>query len=130
MAKKQVIDVPNSARNPVLSPAIRYGDLVFTAGMVGLDPATGALVEGGIREQARQTLENLKNALEAAGSSLDLVLKAICSLTRLEDKDAFNEVYLEYFPSDPPVRTCTEAGKLSEGVLVEVDLIAGVPEDE
>ena len=129
MTKKQVIDVPGNVNSPVLSPAIRYGNLIFTSGMVGHDPTTGKLVDGGIREQTRQTLENLKHALESAGSSLDCVLKANCFVAMMEDKNAFNEVYCEYFPSEPPVRTCTEAGKLGEGILVEIDLIAGVLED-
>ena len=126
--QKEVIRPDEGAANPILSPAIKYGNLVFTSGMIGRDPKTGQTVDGGIKEQSRQTLENIKAALEAAGTSLDNVLKASCFVANLDDRPAFNEVYQQYFPSDPPVRTCVQAGRLGEGILVEVDVIAGIPD--
>ncbi len=126
--RKEVIKLDGAGANPILSPAIKYRDLVFTAGMIGRDPKTGQLVPGGIREQSQQTLENIKTALEAAGTSLDNVLKASCFVANLDDRPAFNEVYQQYFRSDPPVRTCVQAGRLGDGVLVEVDVIAGTSE--
>ena len=127
MAKKEIVRPEGAKPNPVLSPAVRYGNLVFTAGMVGTDPATGQLAEG-IEEQSRLTLENLKAALEAAGTSMDNVLKASCFVADINDRPRFNEVYVKYFTSDPPVRTCVEAGNLGPGVLIEVDVVAGMPE--
>jgi 2-iminobutanoate/2-iminopropanoate deaminase len=129
MDTKIIVDVPNRPNSPLLSPAIRYDNLVFTSGMVGRIPETGQMADGGVQAQARQALENLKTVLEAAGSSLELVLKANCFLANNEDKVDFNEIYTEYFPANPPVRTCTQAGGLSEGVLVEIDLIAGITRD-
>jgi 2-iminobutanoate/2-iminopropanoate deaminase len=110
----------------MLSPAVRFGHLVFTSGMVGRDPATGELGED-IQAQARQTLTTLQTALEAAGSSLDNALKVTGFLANLDDRPAFNEVYREFFPVDPPARTCIQGGRLGEGVLVEVEVVAGIP---
>lgn len=124
---REIVQVGESGGSPMLSPAIKYGNLVFTSGMVGRDPSTGELAEG-IENQSRNTLENLKAALEAAGTSMDQVLKASCFVANIDDRPAFNEVYKGYFPNDPPVRTCVQAARLGEGVLIEVDVIAGVPD--
>lgn len=123
---REVIRPSGASKNPVLSPAITYGNLVFTAGTVGRNPETGE-VPADITGQSRQLLENIKSVLEAAGTSMDQVLKASCFVTDLADRPAFNEVYQQYFPNDPPVRTCVAAAGLSEGILVEVDVIAGMP---
>lgn len=126
--QREVIRPANAPASPILSPAVKYGNLVFTSGMVGRNPETGQLVSSDIREQSRQTLENIKTALEQAGTSMDFVLKASCFVANIEDRPAFNEVYQEFFTSDPPVRTCVQAGRLGEGVLIEVDVVAGVPD--
>ncbi len=105
------------------SQAIRAGDLVFTAGQLGFDPATGELVEGGIREQTRQVLKNIAAVLEAAGSSLDRVVKTTVFIEDMGDFGAMNEVYGEFFASEPPARSTVEAG-LALGALVEIDAIA------
>jgi 2-iminobutanoate/2-iminopropanoate deaminase len=81
-----------------------------------------------IREQSRQTLRNIEGALTTAGTSLEHVVKVTGFLANLDDKDAFNEVYLEFFPSDPPARTCIQGGRLGDGILVEVEAVAGIPE--
>jgi 2-iminobutanoate/2-iminopropanoate deaminase len=127
MAVRQIIRIEGVQSNPVLVPAVRYGELVFTSGMIGRDPTTGELVAGDIRVQARQTMDNLRDVLQAAGTSLDLALKVTAFLADLEDRPGFNEVYREYFTEDPPARTCIQGGRLGEGVLVEVEVIAGVP---
>ena len=105
------------------SPGVRWDKLVFTAGQVGSDPSTGKAVAGGIREQTRQVLLNLKNVLEAAGTDLQHVLKTTCFLTDINDFAAFNEVYREFFPSDPPARSTVQAG-LVASYVVEIEAIA------
>lgn len=106
------------------SQAVKVGNLVFTAGQIPLDPATGALVEGGIEAQTRQALDNLKAVLEAAGSSLDRVVKTTCFLANLDDFAAFNEVYATYFTENAPARSTFQVAKLPAGALVEVEAVA------
>ena len=102
-----------------------FKELVFTSGQLPLDPKTMLFVEGGIKEQARQSLANLKAVLEASGASLDSVLKTTCLLADMEDFVAFNEVYTEIFGTDnAPSRTCFEAARLPKDALVEVEAIA------
>ncbi len=109
------------------SPGVRWDKLVFTAGQVGSDPSTGKPVAGGIREQTRQVLLNLQNVLETAGTDLQHVLKTTCFLTDINDFAAFNEVYREFFPSDPPARSTVQAGLVAPYV-VEIEAIAVIGE--
>lgn len=109
------------------SQAIKFGDFVFTAGVVGVDPRSGDLVSGGIRVQVRQTLENIKAILEEAGTSLDNVIKVNAYLRDIGDFEAYNEVYSEYFdPDEPPARTTVQVGGFRDGRAVEIDVIAYV----
>ena len=87
------------------SQAVAAGGLLFTAGQIPIDPRTGAVVPGNIRDQTQRVLENLGAILAAAGSSFDRVLKTTCFLADLADFGAFNEVYARYFPSSPPARS-------------------------
>ena len=108
------------------SQGIKAGDFVFTAGQAGVDPATGKLVEGGIAGQTRQVLRNIQSILEAAGSSLDRVVKCGVFLQDMADFQAMNAVYAEFFPPEknPPARTTVQAAKLPLGALVEIDAVA------
>ncbi|HET9917108.1 MAG TPA: RidA family protein [Candidatus Binatia bacterium] len=106
--------------------AIKVGDLVYTAGQIPVDPQTGNLVSGGIAEQTRQVLENLKAVLEAAGSSLDKVIKATVFLKNMADFAALNEVYGEYLGNAKPARSTVAVADLPRGALVEIDLVAMV----
>lgn len=115
--------VPSSGKP--YSQAISSGGLVFVSGQVALDPAGGP-VAGGIEPQARRVLSNLRLVLEAAGSSLDLVLKTTCFLTDGADAPRFNELYREYFPSDQPARSTVVVAGLSPGFVVEVEAVAAV----
>lgn len=105
------------------SPAVRWDRLVFTAGQVGVDPSAGKPVEGGVQEQTRQVLINLRNVLEAAGTDLQHVVKTTCFLKDIGDFAAFNQVYREFFPSNPPARSTVQAALLAPYV-VEIEAIA------
>jgi 2-iminobutanoate/2-iminopropanoate deaminase len=104
--------------------AIKIGDFVYTAGQIPIDPQTGNLIAGTIAEQTRQVLENLKAVLEAAGSSLDKVIKATVFLKNIADFVALNEVYGEYLGKAKPARSTVAVADLPRGALVEIDLIA------
>lgn len=106
------------------SQAIAAGGLVWASGQIALDPATGALVEGGIEEQTKQALLNLQAVLEASGSGLDRVVRATVYLTDLEDFEAMNRVYSTFFAEAPPARVCVEVSALPRGGLVEIDAVA------
>jgi len=106
--------------------AIRVGEFVYTAGQIPIDPKSGNLVAGGVTEQTRQVLENLKAVLEAAGSSLDKVIKATVYLKNLADFAALNEVYGEYLGKAKPARSTVAVADLPRGALVEIDFVAMV----
>ena len=106
--------------------AIKIGDFVYTAGQIPIDPITGNLVAGGIAEQTRQVLENLKAVLEAAGSSVDKVIKATVFLKNIADFAALNEIYGEYLGKAKPARSTVAVADLPRGALVEIDLVATV----
>ncbi|HEX3723448.1 MAG TPA: RidA family protein [Nitrolancea sp.] len=108
------------------SQGIQLGNLVFTAGQIPLDPATGKLVEGDIAVQAERVMKNLEGVLAAAGTSLDHVVKTTCFLVNLDDFAAFNEVYGRAFTSMPPARSTVQVSRLPAGALVEVECIAEV----
>lgn len=105
------------------SQALTAGGLVFTSGQIALDPATGAMTEGGIREQTERVCRNLKAVLEAAGSSLEQTIKTTCFLIHMDDFAAFNEIYGRYFTSRP-ARSCVSVRALPKGALVEVEAVA------
>lgn len=106
------------------SQAIEANGLIFTAGQIPIDPATGQMVEGGIAGQTACVLENLKAVLEAAGSSLDRAVKVTVYLKDMNEFAAMNEVYARYFPQNPPARSTIEAARLPRDARVEMDVIA------
>jgi len=110
------------------SHAIKFGNLVFLSGQLARDEVTGLAVEGGIQPQTRKVLENVKAVLEAAGTSLDMVLKTSCFLMDRNDFDDFNVVYREFFTKDHPARSTFQVAKLAPGYIVEIEVIAGIPE--
>jgi 2-iminobutanoate/2-iminopropanoate deaminase len=126
--KKETVRAELAHANPNLSPATRFGNLVFVAGQTGRHPVTGE-VGRDIREQTRNTLERIKTVLAAAGTSLDNVLTATTYLTRREDLAAYNEEYGRYFPGDKPARTTVTVASLNAPeLLVEITVIACVPD--
>ena len=106
------------------SQAIRTNGLVFASGQIPLDPATLQIVEGGIREQTEKVLENLSAVLQAAGSSLDRVVKATVFLADLGDFAEMNETYGKFFGEMPPARSTVEVSRLPRDARVEIDVIA------
>jgi len=106
------------------SQAIVTGDLVFCAGQVGLDPATGSVVSGDIKDQTRRCLDNLAAVLEAAGSSMDRVTKTTVFLTDLAEFTAMNEAYAERFGGHKPARSTIGIAALPRGARVEIECVA------
>jgi 2-iminobutanoate/2-iminopropanoate deaminase len=106
------------------SQAVKAGDLVFVSGQIGIDPATGKMVAGGIRDQVTMTLRNLSAILEAAGTDLGAVVKTTVLLQSIEDFSAMNEVYETFFTGDKPARAAFEVAKLPLGALVEIEVVA------
>jgi 2-iminobutanoate/2-iminopropanoate deaminase len=127
MPKKEIIQVDLAAANPNLSPATRFGNLVFVAGQTGRHPITGE-VGRDVREQTRNTLERIKMILEAAGTSIDNVLTVTTHLTTREDLRAYNEEYAKYFPTNKPARTTVEVMLNSPELLVEITVTACIPD--
>jgi 2-iminobutanoate/2-iminopropanoate deaminase len=104
--------------------AIIANGFVYTAGQIPIDPKTGSFVEGGIKEQTGQVLENLRAVLEAAGSSAHQVVKTTVYLKNIADFGAMNEVYAEYFGEAKPARSTVAVAELPRGALVEIDVVA------
>ena len=125
--RKEVVHTPKvpPARVP-LSQAIKVGDWVFASGQLGLDVATGKLAPGGIAAETRQVCENLEAILEAAGSSLEKVVKVTIYMADLTELMAMNEVFSRYFPLDPPARTTFQCVALVGGARVEIEAVAFV----
>ncbi|MFQ5801522.1 MAG: RidA family protein [Candidatus Methylomirabilales bacterium] len=103
---------------------VKARGFLFTAGQIGLDPATGKLVEGGIETETRRVLENLKAVVEAAGSSLKQVVKTTVFLTDLVHFQAMNQIYATYFAGHGPARSTVGVARLPLGALVEIELVA------
>ena len=108
------------------SQAVKVGNLLFTSGMIPIDPATNTLVEGGIEVQAERALQNVKNLLEASGSSLDKVVKTVVFIKDMNDFAKVNEIYAKYFTENYPARSCVEVARLPKDVLIEMEAIAEV----
>ena len=107
------------------SQAVVINGLVFTSGQIAINPATGNVEAEGIEAQTEQVCANLKNILEAAGSSLEKAVKTVCFLADMGDFAAFNSVYGKYF-TEKPARSCVAVKQLPKNVLVEVEVIAAV----
>lgn len=105
------------------SQAVKVNGMVFTSGQIALVPETGAVVEGGIKEQTTRICENLKAVLAASGSSLEKVVKTTCFLADMADFAVFNEVYGGYF-TGKPARSCVAVRTLPKNVLAEIEVIA------
>ena len=108
------------------SQAIRVGNLVYTSGQIPIDPATGEFAEGGIKEQTRQSLLNLKAILEEAGLTMSDVVKTTVFMADMNDFADMNAVYAEFFAEPYPARSAVAVKMLPKGALVEIEVVAGM----
>jgi 2-iminobutanoate/2-iminopropanoate deaminase len=129
MAEKEVVsteDAPGPFQGAPYNQAIRVGDLVFVAGQLGITRETGELAGPSIEEQTEQIMRNLRAILEAAGSSLDKLVKTTVFLLDLADFGAMNEVYARYVGERPPARSTIGISQLPSGARVEIEAVAHV----
>ena len=117
------------ARLPAFCHAVRAGGFIHVSGTLGTRPGSLELVEGGVGAQTRQTLENIRTILEAAGAGLGDVVKMNVFLTDMGDYAEMNEAYLSFFPDGPPARITVGCAALALGASVEIDCVAWAPED-
>lgn len=110
------------------SQAVRYGDIIYCSGQIGLDPENMELAEGDIEIQARQVMKNIGEVLEASGSGFSHVLKCSIFLAEMDDFGTVNDIYGSYFENDPPARETIAVKKLPKSALVEISCIAAVKE--
>jgi 2-iminobutanoate/2-iminopropanoate deaminase len=126
--KREIIETEGAPRLPLpFSQAVRLGNLVFVSGQGPIDPRTHE-VKGDIKEQTERMLLNIKAILEAAGTLMRDVVSTTVYLTDLKNFEAMNEVYVKFFPKDPPPRATVQAGLLRD-MLVEMQCIAWIPEE-
>ena len=121
---RRTVHIGKPPDNPVLSPAIVAGGLVFTSGQIGIDPKTSQMVEGGFEAQAEQVLRNLATVLEAAGSDMSQVLKTTVFLADMDNFNKMNEIYRRYFKEDPPARSTVQVARLPRNALIEIEAVA------
>ncbi len=124
---KKIIKTENapSAIGPY-SQATVVGDTIYTSGQIPIDPKTGEIVSEHVKIQTKQSLENVKAILEAAGTTMDKVFKTTVFIKNMNDFASINEVYTTYFSENPPARSCVEVARLPKDVLVEIEVIAKI----
>ncbi len=125
-SKNREVVLPERSAKPLgpYSPGIRTEGFVFASGSTGIDPASGALVQGGVEAQTRQALQNLGRVLEAGGSSFKQVVKTTVFLLDMGDFAKMNQVYASFFGDEPPARSTVQVGALPGGASVEIEAIA------
>ena len=126
MMKKVISTTKAPAAIGPYSQAIQVGNLVYTSGQIPIDPATGVFVEGGIREQTRQSLLNVKAILEEAGLTMSDVMKTTVFMADMNDFADMNAVYAEFFAEPYPARSAVAVKMLPKGALVEIEVVAGM----
>ena len=112
------------------SLGVKACKFIYSSGQIGIDPATGELVKGGLEAETRQALSNLKQILEAGGSNLDHVVKTTVFLKDIADFAKMNVIYAEYFQKDPPARSAFQVAALPKNAMVEIESVALVPCDD
>ncbi len=122
---KKIIQTENAPKaiGPY-SQAVEHNGTLYISGQVPINPKTGKIIEGGIKEQTRQVIENIGAILEATGYTFDNVVKSTCLLDDMDNFTAMNEIYAEYYPANPPARAAYGVVKLPLGVMIEIETIA------
>lgn len=124
---KTIISTPKApAAIGPYSQAVLVNGILFTSGVIPIDPETNTLVQGDVEAQARQAIGNLKNLIEASGSSMEKVVKTTVFIKDMNDFGKINDIYKEFFTSDFPARSCVEVARLPKDVLIEIEAIAVV----
>jgi len=108
------------------SQAVKVGNLIYTSGQIPINPSTGTIVEGGIKEQTRQSLQNVRAVLEEAGLTMDHVVKTTVFMADMNDFADMNAVYAEFFSSPYPARSAVAVKTLPKGAMVEIEVVAEV----
>ena len=121
---RKVVNLSRTSQKLPFSHAIKSKGLIFCSGQIPMDWETGQMIRGDIRVQTRQVFENLKKVLAEAGSSLEKVVKVTVFMTDLNEFQAMNDVYQEFFPLDPPARSTVQVSALAMGAAIEIELIA------
>ena len=123
--EKHIISTNNApAAIGPYSQAVKVGNLLYTSGQLAINSATGEFINDDIKKATAQSLENVKAILEEAGSTLDKVVKTLVFLKDMNDFASMNEVYSQYFSTNPPARSCVQVGKLPKDAIVEIEVIA------
>ena len=123
--EKHIINTNNApAAIGPYSQAVKVGDLLYTSGQLAINVATGEFINDDIKKATTQSLDNIKAILEEAGTTMDKVVKTLVFLKDMSDFDLMNEVYSQYFSTNPPARSCIQAGKLPKDALIEIEVIA------
>ncbi len=122
--RRQAMNAADVPRLAPYSSAVRTGNLIFFSGLIGNRPGSGSLIEGGIREETRQALDNLTQVMTVAGVTRQDVVKCTVFLADIRDYSAMNEVYGEFFRPDPPARSAIGVSGLPAGARVEIECIA------
>lgn len=125
MTMKKISTEKSPAAIGPYSQAIKINDMIFTSGQIPFD-AEGKLISDDVQEQTRQSLNNVKNILEEAGSSMDNVIKCTVFISNMEDFNKINEIYQEFFSEPYPARSCVEVARLPRDVKIEIEAIATV----
>lgn len=124
---KTIISTPKApAAIGPYSQAVLVNGMLFTSGVIPIDPETNTLVQGDVEAQARQAIGNLKNLIEASGSSMEKVVKTTVFIKDMNDFGKINDIYKEFFTIDFPARSCVEVARLPKDVLIEIEAIAAV----
>ncbi len=124
---KRIVSTPRApAAIGPYSQAIEVDGMLFTSGVIPIDPESGELVDGGIEEQAELVLRNIKALLEDSGSGMEHVVKTTVFIKDMNDFSQVNEIYAKYFDGDYPARSCVEVTRLPKDVLIEMEVIATI----